>query len=75
VPFIVLVKLFNFLGNSTYKLGILLQPGVPFACSFATAGDSGNITFSYANVAPAVLSLQTTTITTMRKNVKFFCKL
>jgi hypothetical protein len=46
---------------------------VTFACSFATAGASGNVTFSYFDIVNPAAPLQTSTVTTMRKN-KFFCR-
>jgi hypothetical protein len=44
----------------------VVQPSVTFACSFSTAGDAGNVTFSYFDIKTPATPLQTSTVATMR---------
>ena len=47
----------------------IVRPGLEFACSFATAGKSGSVTFTYFDINAPSPALDTSYLSTMGKLV------
>ena len=49
----------------------IVRPGLEFACSFATGGKSGSVTFTYFDITAPSTALDTSYLSTMGKLVSW----